>query len=765
MDPTAVLTALADLTPSARGRDRALDVLADQAPVWLREPRWVPRGPVTERLAAIDVLHHRERLLRRGWLFVCGTTEPDGARRRVRLPLLSEPVRLKEHAHGYQVVPAGDPRLTPLVSDPDLANELESAEAIGTPYWLTLPSTREWLDRAATAAGLRISGVRPPPTDMPPLDLPSGRLEAVVGAALYVARDVYSGSLRDSLLSWANRNVSGTALTWLYGARAPDRPADDGPVHSPLLLSQAQAEVVRRARAEPVTVVSGPPGSGKSHAVVAAALDQVDRGASVLVATRSAAAAEALSTLLDRYPGPPPVRFGDAEDRAVADEIAGRPDRGPSARALQKALTAMSAAVERVRVVTAAIDATLLTERRVAALSEWEPSLPRLRAAAPRAFAPGVDLSEAERLLRRRAWPAWSRRAALRRLRALLGAGPRVPPAQLAAAVSAARASADAAALVAAGGTDLAAAWQELHAAEAALRETVGTVFHYRATWVGRWHRRTRRDVAALAETLRATRAQRRHRLAGMLGSSLVRALPLWVGTAADVEDLLPAVPKLFDLVIIDEAAHLEQPLAALLLTRARRALVVGDPRQLPLVPFVSDADVTAAMDRFGLDERVDVRRVSTFDLAAGVAPVTWLGEHYRSVPHLIGFAAERFYRGRLSIATRHPANESRTAIEVVRVSDVDEEVRVAVAQVRRLGGQRPGGIAVLSPFRAHADALAEALLAEFSAARLARWGVRVGTVHRWAARRARWWPRSAWPTATPRAGSGSRPTRTCSTC
>jgi hypothetical protein len=33
------------------------------------------------------------------------------------------------------------------------------------------------------------------------------------------------------------------------------------------------------------------------------------------------------------------------------------------------------------------------------------------------------------------------------------------------------------------------------------------------------------------------------------------RALPLWVGTLADVDDLLPPVPGLFDLVILDEAS------------------------------------------------------------------------------------------------------------------------------------------------------------------------------------------------------------------
>ena len=93
---------------------------------------------------------------------------------------------------------------------------------------------------------------------------------------------------------------------------------------SPLPLTAAQAEVVRRARSERVTVVSGPPGTGKSHTVIAAALEVVARGGSVLVATQSHHAAEVLGELLERYPGPTPVRFGDAESRgAIAAALTG----------------------------------------------------------------------------------------------------------------------------------------------------------------------------------------------------------------------------------------------------------------------------------------------------------------------------------------------------------------------------------------------------------------------------------------------------------
>ena len=197
-----------------------------------------------------------------------------------------------------------------------------------------------------------------------------------------------------------------------------------------------------------------------------------------------------------------------------------------------------------------------------------------------------------------------------------------------------------------------------------------------------------------------------------------------------DVEDLLPPVPGLFDLVVIDEASHVDQVRAAPVLARARRALIVGDPRQLRFVSFVSDVDVAEVLSRHGVDDRADVRRVSTFDLAAGSAPAIWLDEHHRCAPHLIGFSAKRFYDDRIAVATRHPKTDSADVIDLVRAADVPAEVGAVVDLVRAFAGQGRTGIGVISPFRSQADALEAALLAAFPADRIEALRLRVGTVH-----------------------------------
>ncbi|MEU8243488.1 AAA family ATPase [Actinoplanes missouriensis] len=375
MRPSTVLSVLAELAPAAA--ERTLDVTrGSQALVWLDAAEKAPRKAAVDRLAALDALHREERILHRGWGFLAGTHVVDGRTRKIRVPLLSQPVRLERALGGYRIAPAGDLEITPLIEDRDLAAAMEAAPGLAAPGWLDAIGSRAWLRAAAEATGLPFEAV----TDSGQR-LPKDRLVLVAAAALYVARDVFGVGLSDSLRSWAGRELTGTALAAMYAdsrpadarpadaraadaraadARAADaRPADarpraagsgdighDDPVLSPLPLSDDQARVVARARTAPITVVSGPPGSGKSHTVVAAALEVVHGGGSVLVATQSPHAAEVLAGLLSRYPGPAPVLFGDAAGRADLEaELTAGAEQGASAERLRAGQARVEAAI------------------------------------------------------------------------------------------------------------------------------------------------------------------------------------------------------------------------------------------------------------------------------------------------------------------------------------------------------------------------------------------------------------------------------------
>ncbi|PWU62129.1 hypothetical protein DLE60_01965, partial [Micromonospora globispora] len=209
MEAARILTALADLAPA--GAERVLDVSGSGRPlVWLPEPDRASRNARLDRLAALDALHRDERLLRRGLAFLVGTADVDGARRRVRLPLLAQPVRLERARRGYRVVPAGDLELTPLIEDRELAARLEAAPGLAGPGWLAATGTTAWIDAAAEAAGLKVHGV----LAEPPRGIDDSVLTGVAAAALFVTRDVFAGRLRDILLSWAGRpGLEATALS------------------------------------------------------------------------------------------------------------------------------------------------------------------------------------------------------------------------------------------------------------------------------------------------------------------------------------------------------------------------------------------------------------------------------------------------------------------------------------------------------------------------------------------------------------------------
>ena len=785
-DTSAILRAFADLTPAAQ--PSGLDVTAGGHPlVWLGVrsmlvARWsdesvitgadaaqrvqpdmrmrVGRDPRLDRLAAIDALHEHERLLREGWVYLVGSAEVDGERRRVCHPLLSRPVVLRRTLGSHTVVPAGDLEITPLISDADMALRLEAGAQFGGGA-LQAPSPPDpallkrldqligWVHRTASAAGL-------PAADVVAWDRPpeqwrnAGRVVAVVGAGLHLSRDVDRPGYGDVLREWARLpGTVRTAFGELYATTAAPAvfaPDEDQTVRSPLPLSDVQRDVLRRARSEPVVAVSGAPGNGKSHVVAAIAIDAVARGRSVLIATPSRYAADVIGDLLYRRPGPDPVLFGSsASRRQIAADLA---DGAPAVAriALADTITADERAQARVDQIEQDIADLLTIEAAAAQMDRWEPSLPALFRMAPSVFAPDADLDGLAAAIDAvdhdvGGWFArWRARRARRRLSDTTGASEPFDLPRLRRAVEAARARRAAAELAVIGGTRVGALWDELFAADVAAGEAFGTRLQAQSRIARVSDRDRTRAVTGLAAALRSGRAARRQQLRRLDGGALTAALPLWIGALSDVDDLLPPQPRLFDLVILDEASQIDQPRAAPALLRARRAVIVGDPRQLRHVSFVSDADQRRVLDEHGLAGRsavLDVRRVSAFDAAAAATAVSFLDEHHRSVPHLIAFSDRRFYGGRISVRTRHPANESVDAIRLVDVygatleGGVNRAEIVAVArEVERLAAQGVTSVGVVSPFRAQADALEAMLLERFDVDQIGRLGLRVGTVH-----------------------------------
>jgi hypothetical protein len=190
-------------------------------------------------LASLDALHEHERLLREGWVYVVGTAPVDDERRQVCLPLLSRPVRLSKLLGSFVVVDTGDVELTPLVTDPAQAAELERDAQFGggaltrqertNPRLLgRLPRLTSWVRAAAAAAGLPVAEVLPW-THAPATLRDRNDLVAVVGGGLHLARDVSRPGLGGVLRDWSRvPEITATAFGRLYARHATPPPVDHG---------------------------------------------------------------------------------------------------------------------------------------------------------------------------------------------------------------------------------------------------------------------------------------------------------------------------------------------------------------------------------------------------------------------------------------------------------------------------------------------------------------------------------------------------------
>ncbi|HWF08261.1 MAG TPA: AAA domain-containing protein [Bryobacteraceae bacterium] len=83
----------------------------------------------------------------------------------------------------------------------------------------------------------------------------------------------------------------------------------------------------------------------------------------------------------------------------------------------------------------------------------------------------------------------------------------------------------------------------------------------------------------------------------------VVKLLPCWAVTSLSARGRLPFAPAVFDLVVIDEASQCDIASALPLLFRARRAVIIGDPLQLKHVSSVAPRHDRLLLGAHGLAE------------------------------------------------------------------------------------------------------------------------------------------------------------------
>ncbi|WP_280252446.1 AAA domain-containing protein [Nocardia abscessus] len=515
---------------------------------------------------------------------------------------------------------------------------------------------------------------------------------------------------------------------------------------TPLPCNEAQEAVLRSAMSRRLTIATGPPGTGKSQLVTNLVATAVTNSQTVLVASTNNQAVDEVWDRCEKLSSGSMIRTGNVEYRRVTEESlrallkASAPESTPTttATALRHAEQILGIQHDLLRDV-ARVERELLDLGRVreAQATRLHLSVADLVSRLEGTRADSIA-RQAKRVSTARLFPNARQSRLLRRWRIPESAEP-----------AAERCAALAEFAIAEHGwralreridhipvdTEL---LNSLRAAEYAVREA---------------------STASLDNTVRSN-AELGHRAItdlidanadGRTWRAIKTALPVvraWAVSTLSARYFTPA-PALFDLVVIDEASQCSIPQILPLLFRARRALIIGDPMQLPHIAGL-DADEEARAARSSdvslawlESHRMSYRRHSGFragERAAGGHLL--LDEHFRCHPSIAELVNELFYEGRLTVMTDvrgRPTIADRAPIHWTHVAGAAEqplsgkswinraEVNTVVTAVRFL--LEPGRMAddttvgVVTPFKAQAEVIRQQLGRNFD-------HVRVGTVH-----------------------------------
>jgi RecA/RadA recombinase len=119
----------------------------------------------------------------------------------------------------------------------------------------------------------------------------------------------------------------------------------------------------------------------------------------------------------------------------------------------------------------------------------------------------------------------------------------------------------------------------------------------------------------------------------------------------------------LFDYLIIDEASQVDLVTASLALSCCKNVIIVGDIKQLPqIVPTHIATRSNEMLSSKSISESYDYSKysiiASLMNLYKEDLPTTLLCEHYRCHPKIIGFCNEKFYNNQLVIMTAEGAED-----------------------------------------------------------------------------------------------------------
>ncbi|WP_165903966.1 AAA domain-containing protein [Plasticicumulans lactativorans] len=623
-----------------------------------------------------------------------------------------------------------------------------------------------------------------------PLDLaqPNNELDCGQAGGIYGALGLFlsselqfaRGAVRDlkSMTQWSDDELATTALAACFSDAIHKAPNPViVPVLEPLVLGEDQLAAVRAGLNDRLTVVTGPPGTGKSQVAVALMASAALVGRSVLFASRNHQAIDAvvgrLAEVVEDRPLVIRANARESDDsfdftRAI-EAILARPGGERPGEGLAgsiEVLTRLDAAR------TAAIEQAATANQAINELGRLEAAIGDLTAALGIDAAAPLprDLPAATRPLHswlERLFAPWVRYRRLQRLRRLalgwgqLGFGEcdestlelheqRLLDLQELAALRVERDQAEAAVRQLRSTGDPIALGERLCASSKLRLQGLAELLIECAPEDRRALTALRGDLA-LARGDGAAGAARARELWSAQRALILGQMPLWAVSNLGAASRIPLVPGLFDYVVLDEASQCDIASALPLLARARQAIVIGDPAQLTHISQVRrewEAETlrNAGLMRPGIGSYLFSTN-SLFHLAAAAAgDHHLLRDHFRCHEDIADYISATFYGNRLRPLTdprslRAPVGQAAgfhwtTApgpIQPARTGCfAPAEIEAIVHELHWLLGEGgfTGSIGVVTSFREQANRLRDRIEHCLSAEAIASARLEVHTAH-----------------------------------
>ncbi|MGH3585211.1 MAG: AAA domain-containing protein, partial [Pseudonocardia sp.] len=211
----------------------------------------------------------------------------------------------------------------------------------------------------------------------------------------------------------------------------------------------------------------------------------------------------------------------------------------------------------------------------------------------------------------------------------------------------------------------------------------------------------------------------------GAIFEGFTQDYPVVLSTCQSLRNSI-AKGHLLDYLIIDEASQVDLLAGGLALSCCRNLVVVGDTRQLPHIPKEAATGTTPPMPAYDCSAQSILS--SLIAVYGDSLPRTLLREHYRSDPTIIGFCNKTFYGGELIPYTSRKSDRPMIVVRTAEGNHMRQhrgggrsnqrEVDVIVNEVipSYCGGVEPTGIGITTPYRRQVNRVTDALIDEIDA-------------------------------------------------